>query len=105
MWELEQKIEELLEEYMASSGAVRVSAEDVGLDRRCGFVWISTDENWLAVEGSTRTIDYYGGFEYIDNQAKKTIDGRYTFYEGECERIKDCLEFYRAHNEESQEAV
>ncbi len=104
MWELEQKIEELLEEYMAFSGAVRVSAEDVGLDVRCGFVWISTDENWLAVAGSTRNIDYYGGFEYIDEQAKKTID-RYTFYEGECERIESCLEFYREHNEERQEAV
>jgi len=104
MWELEQKIEELLEEYMESSGAVRVSAKDVGLDSRCGFVWISTDEEWIAVEGNTRSIDYYGGFEYIDNQAKKTI-AQYTFYEGECERIESCLEFYRAHKEERQEAV
>jgi len=104
MWELEEKIEELLEEYMESSGAVKVSAAAVGLDRRCGFVWISTDENWLAVEGSTRTIDYYGGFEYIDEQAKKTID-RYTFYEGECERIESCLDFYSARNKEHQEVV
>ena len=104
MWELEQKIEELLEEYMESAGAVKVRAEEVGLDARCGFVWISTDELWIEVEGSTRLVDYYGGFEYIDEQAKKTID-RYTFYEGEDGRIEDCLEFYRAHNEERQEAV
>ena len=103
MWELQQKIEELLEEYMKSSGAVKVSAEDVGLDIRCGFVWISTDENWIAVEGSTRNIDHYGGFEYIDEQAKKTIDLyapiQYTFYEGEDGRVEDCLEFYRSHND------
>ena len=60
MWELQQKIEELLEEYMESSGAVKVSAVKVGLDSRCGFVWISTDESWIAVEGSTRLVDYYG---------------------------------------------
>ena len=66
MWELEQQVEALLEKYMESAGAVCVGARDAGLDYRCGRVYISVDENWIAVEGSTRSIDYYGGFEYID---------------------------------------
>ena len=104
MWELEQKIEDLLKEYMESSGAVRVSAEDVGLDSRCGYVYVSTDESWIAVNGSTRLVDYYGGFEYIDH-AEKTVIGEYTFY-GEGSRIEDCLEYYSENsNETYQEAV
>ena len=99
MWELEQKIQELLEEYLESSGAVRVKASELGLDARCGYVHVSIEENWIAVEGNTKFIDYYGGFEYIDNYAKKTID-RYTFYEGECERIEACLEFYLENNKD-----
>jgi|TARA_R110001592_G_scaffold275122_3_gene542111 hypothetical protein len=91
MWELEQKVEELTKEYMNTSGAVRVSAKDVGLDPRCGFVWVSTDEEWIAVEGSTRLINYYGGFEYIEEY---TVIGSYTFYENEFDRVESCLEFY-----------
>jgi len=92
MWELEQKIDELLKEYMDSAGAIKVSAKELGLDRRCRHVYVSTDESWVAVEGSTKHVDYYGGFEYIDFQTKTTI-GSYTFYT-EGSRIENCLAFY-----------
>ena len=99
MWELEQQVTELLENYMEEAGAVCVGAEDVGLDYRCGRVHISVDENWIAVEGSTRSIDYYGGFEYIDEYNKKTI-GEFTFYEGEeCNRVSSAIERFAQSNE------
>jgi hypothetical protein len=99
MWELEQQITKLLENYMEEAGAVYISAEDLGLDYRCGRVHISVDENWIAVEGSTKSIDYYGGFEYIDECNKKTI-GEFTFYEGEeCNRVSSAIERFAQSNE------
>ena len=98
MWELEQQVTELLENYIELSGAVCVGARDAGLDYRCGRVHISVDENWIAVEGNTRSIDYYGGFEYIDEGAKKTI-GEYTFYEGECDRVRSAIEYFVQSNQ------
>ena len=99
MWELEQQVTELLKNYMEEAGAVCVGAEDVGLDPRCGRVHISVDENWIAVEGSTSSIDYYGGFEYINECDKKTI-GEFTFYEGEeCNRVSSAIERFAQSNE------
>mgnify|MGYP003657756582 CR=1 FL=1 len=83
-----------------------VDARDAGLDYRSGRIYISVDENWIAVEGSTRSIDYYGGFEYIDEGAK-TVIGRYTFYEGECDRVRSAIEYYEQNlsknNEDEQQ--
>ena len=102
MWELEQQVEELLKQYMKSAEAVRVSASKVGLDIRAGSVYVSVEENWIAVRGETRMIDYYGGFEYIDPYERKTI-GEYTFYEGDNDRVQDCLEFYRENLTQNNE--
>ena len=102
MWELEEQVEELLEKYMKSAEAVRVSASKVGLDIRAGSVYVSVEENWIAVRGGTRTIDYYGGFEYIDPDERKTI-GDYTFYEGDNDRVQDCLEYYSENLTQNKE--
>ena len=99
MWELEQQVTELLENYMEEAGAVYISAEDLGRGYRSGRVHISVDENWIAVEGSTSSIDYYGGFEYIAECDKKTI-GEFTFYEGEeCNRVSSVIERFAQSNE------
>ena len=93
MWELEIKVNELVNKYLEESSAVEVSAKDVGLDVRCGRVYVSILENWIAVKGNTGIIEYYGGFEYIDSEYKTTI-GNVTFYE-EADRVRNCIEFYK----------
>ena len=93
MWYLEQQIQDLVNRFIEESGAVFVSARDVGLDYRSGHVYVSIDEEFIAVSGSTSSIDYYGGFEYIDHENKKTI-GDMTFYSGYDNRVRDCLDYY-----------
>jgi peptide deformylase len=44
MWELEQQVEELVNKYIEESGAVCVSASQVGLDIRCGMVYVSPED-------------------------------------------------------------
>ena len=102
MWELEQQIEELVNKYLEESNAVEVSAYKAGLDYRCGRVYVSLEEDWIAVKGSTGLINYYGGFEYIDSDYVTTI-GNVTFYEAETDRVRDCLEHYRLNLNENNE--
>ena len=93
MWELERRVEELVMQYLEESGAVYVGADMVGLDYRCGSVHISVEEDFVAVNGRY-SIDYYGGFEYIDSDYITTI-GHVTFYSGEHSRVQDAIDYYK----------
>jgi len=68
----------------------RVSAEKLGLDRRadCSRMWAS-DEG-LATAGSTRSLEYYGGFEYIDSHCVTRM-GDVTLWSAESRRVRECL--------------
>ncbi len=106
MWELEQQVEELVNKYFEESGAIHVRADKVGLDYRCGSVYVILDEDCIAVKGSTYSIDYYGGVEYMDSCYRTTI-GDVTFYSGEVDRVSDCLIAYKEFlkdNEEGEES-
>lgn len=58
-----------------------VKSDDVGLDRRCGMLYIKSDgENVIAVRDDyVSYLEYYGGFEYIPIECRYRI-GNYTFY-------------------------
>lgn len=64
-------------------------AETLGLDRRCGSLWVS--EEWIATE-QPRMLNYYGGFEYIEDRYVTTL-GSWTFYsaEDETERVEGAI--------------
>jgi len=98
MWELEQQVEELVNEYIEESEAVCVNARDIGLDSRAGVVYVSVADDFVAVSGGGRSLNYYGGFEYIDLDQIITI-GHMTFYSGEASRVRDCIEYYIENTE------
>ena len=102
MWELQEQIECMVDQYFEDSGAQRVSAEAVGLDARAGYVFISTEEGWIASR-NTRSLEYYGGFEYIDIEYRVTV-GEITFYSEDHSRVADALEHYKGHQEEEENA-
>lgn len=106
MWELEQKVNDLVDKHLEASGAVEVTADKLGLDYRSGRVYVSLEEDFIAVKGGTGSIDYYGGFEYIDSEYETSI-GNVTFYESEPDRVRSCLEFYKeslTQNTEGEES-
>jgi len=98
MWELEDKINELIQQFIEESDAVCVRADKVGLDYRCGSVYVSIDEDFIAVSHNTNSIEYYGGFEYIDSEYITRL-GHMTFYSGETSRVQDCIEYYIENTE------
>jgi len=72
------------------AGMERVSADKLGLDIRAGRVYIDRDER-VIVSDNARSLEYYGGFEYIDKECKTQI-GDYTIYM-ECDRVADCFDY------------
>ena len=92
MWELQEQIEQVVDQYFEDAGAQRVSAEAVGLDSRAGYVFISTEEGWIASR-NTRSLEYYGGFEYISEEHKVVV-GEITFYSNDHSRVAEALEYY-----------
>tara|TARA_B100000214_G_scaffold326015_1_gene263840 strand:+ start:10156 stop:10527 length:372 start_codon:yes stop_codon:yes gene_type:complete len=102
MWELQDQIRNLVDEYFEDSGAARVSAEAVGLDHRAGYVFVSTDEGWIAaVAGNVRSLEYYGGFEYVDD---KLSIGEITFYSSDSSRVADAIEYYNDEQQRKEDA-
>jgi len=103
MWELQDQINNLVEQYFEDSNAVRVSTEELGLDRRAGIVYISIEEGWIAaVGGNIRSLEYYGGFEYVSDEDKLSV-GDTTFYSNDSNRVSDALEYYSDLQDQQRE--
>jgi len=85
-------------------GMTRMTANELGLDIRAGRVYVDLVEEVIAVECS-RSIDYYGGFEYIKEGEGRTTCGSYTFFNTESSRVQECFEYLaEAEIEESKDA-
>ena len=96
MYKLNEIIEKAVQKYIEESDAVEIGAhglEELGLDFRCGRILISVDEGFVAA-CSPRSIEYYGGWEYIDSEFKLDA-GDYRFYDREADRVDAVIRYYR----------
>jgi hypothetical protein len=96
MYKLNETIENAVQKYIEESDVVEIGAhglEELGLDFRCGRILISVDEGFVAA-CNPRSIEYYGGFEYIDSEFKLDA-GDYRFYDREANRVDRVIRFYR----------
>jgi len=96
MYQLLQTIENAVQKYIEESNVVEVGSrglEELGLDFRCGRILISVDEGFVAA-ASPRSIEYYGGWEYIDSEFKLDA-GDYRFYDREADRVDRVIQYYR----------
>lgn len=93
---LQHSIEQTVEQFLKDSNAVEIGAhglDDLGLDFRCGRIYVSVDGDFVAVS-NTRSIEYYGGWEYIDSEFKFDA-GDYRFYDREADRVDAVIRYYR----------
>ena len=90
LFKLIDEVTELTDNYV--SNMEMVPANRLGLDIRCGKVFVSPD--CIGVyKGNDRTLQYYGGFEYVDIDYRYEF-GDYVFYGSEDNRVRDCLDCY-----------
>ena len=62
-------------------------AEGAGLDRRCGMIYLG--EDFLATR-NRRSLDYYGGFEYVDPEYIQQVGG-WTLYSADDDRVLQAM--------------
>lgn len=88
--DLADEVQDMVENYVY--GMRRVSATELGLDQRCGFAYVDDAMECIVVDDArARSFNYYGGFEYVDSEDKRTL-GDYTIYFNTSSRISDALE-------------
>ena len=93
---LQHSIEQTVEQFLKDSNAVEIGAhglDDLGLDFRCGRIYVSVDGDFVAASNA-RSIEYYGGWEYIDSEFKFDA-GDYRFYDREANRVDAVIQYYR----------
>ena len=84
--EINSKVEGLIDEEFRE-----VTPKEVGLDSRAGYR-LFINEDYIAVgRGNRRTLDYYGGFEYVDEE-HVTVLGDMVFYSADDERVQGHLD-------------
>ena len=90
LFELIDEVTELTENYVVNMG--KVNPEQLGLDNRCGSLFVSPDCIGVYKERD-RALQYYGGFEYVDSEYRHEM-GDYVFYSAEDNRVRGHLEQY-----------
>jgi hypothetical protein len=78
----------------------RVTGNDVGLDMRVGPLYVNAYDRVIA-SNHQRSLEYYGGFEYIDKDMVVTV-GDWTFYQGD--RVDDCIDTLTVKELDDEEA-
>ena len=90
LFELIDNVTELTENFVGNM--VKVNPEQLGLDNRCGSLFITPDCIGT-YKDRDRALRYYGGFEYI-NDGNRHEMGDYVFYSREATRVDEALEYY-----------
>ena len=96
MYKLLETINNVVQEYIKESNVVEIGShglQELGLDFRCGRILISVDGGFVAA-CNPRSIEYYGGWEYIDPEFKLDA-GDYRFYDREADRVDAVIRYYR----------
>lgn len=90
-----------VEEYVnREMDMVYCGREKVGLDMRCGTIYIN--EDCIAVAKYNQgSLEYYGGFEYVSKEYRYEMGG-FVFYLGEDSRVRDHIDqFFDRDSEEA----
>ena len=100
---IEQLLEDIADEmYAITSDMELVSAVEVGLDMRCGKLYVGK-EGIVVRKDKRQRLDYYGGFEYIKEHAYELAD--YVYYSREDIRVEECIQYYMNKGEEQEEEI
>lgn len=65
------------------------SNEKLGLDSRAGCTFFMTEDS-MVVKGNFRTLDYYAGFEYIENDCFEEFLEYRIYDRYSSDRIESC---------------
>ena len=77
---------------------VEIKPEQAGLDDRAGYR-LRINGDYIAVDlGLRRMLDYYGGFEYVDEECIEVV-GNWVFYSRYDGRVADHIAEWENNDE------
>lgn len=92
-----ETVDDQLEELLKSDDIVCITDSETiarmfGDKRATGMVWVDTVEECIVVKKyNDNTLQYYGGFEYVDKDCRREL-GDYVIYMGAMsERVSDAI--------------
>ena len=97
LYDLQKHISSLVDEFINTTTHIKPS--DVGMDRRCCSTFFIGPDFVAVHKHHDRNLQYYGGFEYIDNEDRVEM-GDYVFYYANSDRVQHILD---SVNEESSD--
>jgi hypothetical protein len=65
---------------------------ELGLDRRAAYRLFVDSECVVVRKNEDRTLQYYGGFEYVDKEYR-TEFGDYVIYTADGDRVSACIQY------------
>lgn len=87
--DLVHDVNQMVERFVREN-AKPVAPVQLGLDQRCGRMFV-TDNAIIVPEYNDRSVQYYGGFEYIDKEYRIEL-GDYVIYTDNDQRVVEALE-------------
>ena len=100
--ELFYEVDRMVEKFI--DGLEGASPIQLGLDYRAGGIGLMINQECIVVpSGQDRTMQYYGGFEYVDKRDRREF-GPYVIYTAEFNsRVQECIDrFYGIEREEEE---
>lgn len=91
--DLEAEIQNTLEEAITDSTPVK--PDELGLDPRVAHILWVCDEGIFVRESSDRSLQYYGGFEYVDKDCRHDY-GTYVFYSADDDRVWGHIDSFKS---------
>jgi hypothetical protein len=105
LYELMETIELSIERYINKNMTQIVPARDnIGLDPRAAYTMYISPEAIAVPINQDRTLQYYGGFEYVDTDYRKEL-GDYVFYLADDDRVAGHIDRYFDRSEEEEDAA
>lgn len=102
---LNRQVNDLVKETLEQDfkEATRDQLKDVRLDPRAMpcKAWFS-DDTLVIRKSDERLLNYYGGFEYVDDRHRKTL-GDYVMFSDECSRVSSILATLNGDEEEDED--
>ena len=99
VYDMVDSIASKVERFVGTMDLVHTNRETLGLDERCGFVFVNEDSIAVPKHGVGR-LEYYGGFEYVDKEYRHEL-GDYVFYTADDDRVQEAIDNWYHYNSET----
>lgn len=87
-----QDLKDQVENYV-DVNMTRCNADDCGLDPRAGYSLFVNEDTLAIAKGRVGSLDYYGGFEYVDSDARAEFGDYVFFFADYDERVYEAVQF------------